>query len=977
MPHKAKKRSMRRPKKGIRWGYILLFLLIVIMIAALIGGVMGAGWIAGLRQELPEITADDLQMNQTSYVYDKTGRQIGTLHAGENRVTVELADMPPFLIDALIATEDIRFYEHNGVDFRSVMRALVVDARDSLKNKELTFTQGASTITMQLIRNVVADTQKKLDRKVKEALLALEFEKSYSKDDILYLYMNEIYLGQRTYGFHSAANYYFAKDLKDISLSEAALMVGVLRNAEYYSPYRQPERALGVRNTVLNNLIIYNEEKYGAVARAAMKEELVLSKAPDNIGTDYMHPWFVDNVLTEATNILLQLDMPAESLFTAGLHVYTTLYPKVQVAMENAYADDENFKQVEGKTGDIVESGMAIVNPHTGEICGLVGGRRYGAKRGFNRATSSQRQPGSSIKPVVAYGPALDLGYGPGFVLDDAPFTGAKYDPGNSDRAYQGRVTMRRALMGSRNTCAVRMLQTIGTQTGWSYAVNMGLPLSEEDAYYSSIALGGITRGVSPLDMAGAFATFANGGIYTKPYSVAKILDARGNIIYEADPLQRVVMSEQAAYLLTDMLISAVAGGTGTAARLSDWPTAGKTGTVELPSDVKEYAGKSGHKDIWFAGYTPELCGAVWMGYDNMLDAEKNVQYLPRVYGGGPTAQLWKVIMTACHEGMEVTQFKRPEGLAAISIDTKSGKLPSALTPPEFLGSELFDNRYVPTEESDIWQVVELCADSETLAGEYCPNKITSVRMVVDLEEGKEISTKVADYYLYAPQAYCTLHTVPQGDLYSVYICTDPRHGAERVLANVPAYGMSGGCPQEFIALRYYGAAYLPSKICDLTDHALEGFSQGVLDTNPTNPYLPANSVNTDNNQGTNLGIITDTNHDTNYGTTSGNTSGSIYPTDENGVPVLQTPNSLAVFPSGKGCLLSWAGHNDPATTIYIIQKVTDDEEETAIKYQVTGAYSFDDDDVRLGHTYTYRLYAYNAEFGVTSGWSQRINFSI
>ncbi|MCL1906210.1 MAG: penicillin-binding protein, partial [Clostridiales bacterium] len=337
MPKKTKKNSMRRPKRGIRWGYILLFLLIIIMMASLIGGVMVAGWVFGLAKELPEITADDLIMEQNSYVYDRYGRQLGMLHAGQNRDTVELADMPPFLIDAVLASEDIRFYDHNGVDFRSVMRAVMVDARDSIKARELTFTQGASTISMQLVRNVVADTKKSLDRKVKEALLAMEFEKNInSKDEILYLYMNMIYLGPRIYGFNSAASYYFNKELQDITLSEAALMVGILRNADYYSPYRHPERATNIRNTVLNSLIVFDEGKYGVKAAAAMKDELVVYDAPANTGTDYEHPWFVDHVLMEATSILRNMDMPPESLFTAGLHIYTTMDPKLQTAMENA-----------------------------------------------------------------------------------------------------------------------------------------------------------------------------------------------------------------------------------------------------------------------------------------------------------------------------------------------------------------------------------------------------------------------------------------------------------------------------------------------------------------------------------------------------------------------------------------------------------------------------------------------------------------
>lgn len=956
MPRKDKANGEGRAKKRIRWGRILLFLFSVMFLAVMIGGVLVAGWVFSLAKELPEITAQELAMNQTSFVYDKDGGLLGTLHAGENREVLELSEMPQLLIDTLLASEDIRFYEHFGVDVRSVARAVWVDTRDTIKNRKLTFTQGASTLTMQLVRNVVADVEETMERKVKEALLAMQFEKKYDKDEILYLYMNEIYLGPRVYGFAAAAEYYFGKKLKDITLAEAALMVGVLRNANYYSPYQQPERALNIRNTVLNSVTVYFEDEYGDAARAAMKEPIVLSETvAANLGVDYKHEWFVDYVLTEASGILTSLEIPVETLFTGGLSVYTTLDLKVQEAMEQAYADEANF--MESKTGDIVESGMAIIRPSTGEIAGLVGGRMYETRRGFNRATSMQRQPGSTIKPIVAYGPAVDLGYGPGTIIDDSPFTG-NYNPNNSDHTYQGRITMRKAIAGSRNVCAVKMLQTIGTQVGWQYAVNMGLPLDESDAYNSAMALGGVARGVSPLDMAGAFSTYANNGIYTKPYCVAKIVDVHGNTIYEADPLRRQVVSPQTAYLMTDMLTTAVAAGTGGNARLANWPTAGKTGTVELPSakEDPDYAGKRGTKDIWFAGYTPELCGVVWMGYDNKKDADGNIQYMPTVFGGGAPAKLWKSVMTICHEGLEVKQFSRPStGLASISIDLKSGLLPSDLTPADFYGSELFNAAHVPTEKSDIWTVVEICADTNNLATDFCPNKTTAVKMRV--EEGVELSTKVADYGWYAPVYYCTEHTTMQGNLNAAYICTDPLHGVERVLANVPGFGGSGGCPSEYVSLRYYGAASMPSKYCALAGHEISG---GV-----SNPFQPPIGGDSGGTTGGSSGGST--------GGSSGSSGG--YATDEVGAPILQTPYSLAAYPSTNGCLLSWTADNDPFLTTYRIQKITDGDEATEIRYSVNG-YSFDDNYVEAGHTYTYRVYAYNETYNVTSGWSQSVSFT-
>ena len=982
MPKKTQEKENaagKRKKRGIRWGHIILFLIFIVLLATLIVGVMVAGYVFGLAKELPEITAYELEMNQSSFLYSKDGREIGYLHAGQDRVIVPISETPQILIDALLASEDTRFYEHLGVDMRSVARASVVVIRDSIKSRSLTFTQGASTLTMQLVRNVVADTEKSLDRKVKEALLALQFEKNYDKDEILFLYMNKIYLGKSTYGFGSAAEYYFGKNLKDISLAEAATMVGMLRNANYYAPYQHPDRVVDIRNTVLSTMITFDEDKYGVSARAAMKEPLKLSEAQENLGTDYDYPWFVDHVLNETATILTSLDLPQEIMFTGGLNIHTTLDIRIQEAMDDAYQDDSNF--MESKTGDQVESGMAVIRPLTGEICGLVGGRVYGARRGFNRATAMQRQPGSTIKPVVAYGPAVELGYGPGTIIDDSPFTGS-YNPHNSDRAYLGRITMRHALRLSRNVCAVKILQTIGTQKGWQFAIDMGLPLAESDAYNSAMALGGVARGVAPLDMAGAFSTFANSGVYTKPYCVARIVDAHGNTIYEAEPLQRRVFSEQTAWMVTDMLMSAVANGTGGNARLKDWPTAGKTGTVELPSarEDPDYAGKSGTKDVWFAGYTPELAGVVWMGYDNKKDADGNVQYMGRVFGGGAPAQLWKAVMTLCHEGLEVKQFPKPNGLVSVSIDMKSGMLPSELTPAEYYGSEIFNAKHVPTEKSDIWEVVEICADTNKLANDFCPNKTTAVRIRVENPEA--LSEKVPDYGLYTPIYYCPEHTTMQGDLSAVYICTDTRHGAERVLANVPYLGQSGGCPAELVAQRYYGPASLPTRYCALEGH-------GVKEADGATPFLPPD--NSGGNEGDWLGIggntntnpATNTNPGANTDINSGNNPGAGNSSNPGGDAVatnpadikLYAPYNLAVNRSANGCLLSWAADNDPALATYRIQRITDNDEATEVRYSVNG-YSFEDTVVEAGHVYTYSVYAYNIEYGVASSWSKSVSFS-
>ena len=357
----------RKPKKKHR---ILLTILMILLMLFLLGCLMVGGYVLSLASDLPDITVEDLVTAQTSFVYDENGNLIATLHGGENRVSVDLEDIPDYLIDAVIASEDIRFYEHNGVDYRSVMRAVVVDAIDTIKIGELSSAQGASTITMQLVRNVIDERETTMVRKIKEALLAVQFEKSYDKDEILYYYLNEIYLGPQIYGVQAAAEYYFGKDVSDITLSEAALLVAVLRNPGYYSPYDYPERVLVVRNAVLDCMISYDEEEYGVVAENAKADSVVVYDEEDE-AAQYDYPWFVDYVVSECMGLLEDMGMDSSVVYTGGLNIYTTLDTSVQTAMETAYADDSNFP--ESSTGDIVESAMAIVEPSTGEIKGLMG----------------------------------------------------------------------------------------------------------------------------------------------------------------------------------------------------------------------------------------------------------------------------------------------------------------------------------------------------------------------------------------------------------------------------------------------------------------------------------------------------------------------------------------------------------------------------------------------------------------------------
>jgi len=929
-------RKKRKPKKKRR---VFLSLLFILFMLGMLACLMVVFYVLSLRDELPDITAEDLVNAQTSFVYDDQGTQIAELHGGENRISVALDEMPDFLIDCLIASEDERFYEHSGVDYRSVMRALVVDTVDSLKAGEVTFTQGASTITMQLVRNVIDEREKSLPRKIKEALLALEFEKEYEKPEILYYYMNEIYIGPSVYGMQAASEYYFGKDVGEISLSEAALLVGLVRNPGYYSPYSNPEGALNVRNTVLNLLSEYKPDIYGSTAVAAKSDPLVVFEGDDD-GADYMYPWYVDYVIAEGIDVLEELGYDSSYIYTGGLRVYTVLDVNVQKVMEEVFADDENFPS--SNTGDIVESAMSIVEPNTGKIKGLVGGREYTARRGYNRATELIRSPGSTIKPLVVYGPAVEMGYGSGSMIDDSPVSYGEWSPNNDDHAFMGRITMRTAIMRSRNVCAVKLLNQIGVENGYAYGLKLGLPLDATDETNLAMALGGIAYGVAPLEMAGAFATFASQGIHTEPYAIARIEDAKGNVVYSAQPERTEVFSAQTAYIMTDMLCSAVNGGTGTAAKISGWQTAGKTGTNGLPSakDDPDYAGKTGTKDAWFCGYTTALAGAVWMGYDNKKDEDGTLQYLTNLYGGTYPARLFNTVMTRALEGYEIQDFTRPDGVVNVSIDSKSGMTPSSLTPGNYISSELYNSNSMPGGPSDVWQIVQVCLDTGTIAGDFCPNIEGKVMLI--RKEGQTPNEKSADYGLFAPYAKCSTHTTYQAGMQAVQICTDSRHGGEAMLANVAGTNGEGGCPASSVATRYYYPQFIPYRYCGLEDHQVTRYGDlGRDDKDDKDDEDEDDRRGNSHNDGK-------------------------QEEKEEAKTKLQTPSNVRTSVSGSSIVVSWSATN-VSGTIYVVERV--DGSGNKERFIATGN-SYTDSKVTAGDSYTYRVYAYYEPEEATSDWS-------
>lgn len=799
-------------KKVRRKLNIWRLLLLLAGIAALIAIGAGAGLAISVLKGLPRWDPSNLRMALSTTLYDKDNNAFATLHGEENRLPASLEEIPDHLQKAVIAIEDARFYQHHGIDFRGIVRA----ALTNLMYREIK--EGASTITQQLARNAfIENPQRTFKRKIQEAILALQLERTYTKEQILEQYLNIVYFGPGAYGVKAAAQVYFGKDVKDLTLAESALLAGIIQSPARYSPLiKGNEEAAKERQAV----VLANMVKYGFIDQAqadkALQEKLVFNHQP--LKTTPQYPYFVDAVIEEASQLLEENGIDAGELFRGGLRVYTTLDAQVQAKIEEVYSNPANFPQ--SASDRLVESAMVVLDPHTGEIRGLIGGRQYTTLRGLNRATQAQRQPGSTIKPLVVYGPALEKGFTPATVIDDVPttFPGSPkpFTPVNYDGRYRGLITMREAIRWSVNVAAVKMLHTIGVDTGFQFGRNLGLPLKDSDRHLA-LALGGITSGVTPLQMAAAYGAFANQGVYVTPHTVVRITDSAGRDLVVNTPQQKVVMSEQVAYLMTDMLQTVIKSGTGQRAQIGR-PAAGKTGTTSLP-DLPGFKGLDGSTDAWFVGYTPELVAAVWMGYDQT----DPTHYLRGVAGGSYPALIWKQVMQEALKGVPVKDFPRPPGIVYADVDAKSGLLPSDLTPKEFIIKEVFTADTVPKKVSDVWVRLQICATTGQLASPNCPNVTQGVFLKRPVPYTGSVQPE--DAYLEAPKEICTLHG--SGQTTAVKICTDPRHQGKPVLANIPGPGQQGGCPSQYVQIKEFPPGAAPTEHCDLPDHQIQKSASG------------------------------------------------------------------------------------------------------------------------------------------------------
>ena len=606
--------------KLLRILQVLLFAILLLILAAAPVILYGYSYANSVLDNFHNQRALSSSFASNTFLYEDNGSLLTEIYGEINRNPVSISKIPLQVQRAFIAIEDERFYKHRGVDLKAIIRAAVDYYRTG------GITQGGSTITQQVIRMYFLSPEQTMQRKIREAVLALEFERRYNKSEILELYLNRVYFGEGAYGIQSASKVYFNKGSEELSLEEGALLAALVQAPSVFDPYYNKEGAERRRGVVLDKM---SEQGYiSQRQRTEARDKPIALESAEKIGD--FQSFFVDYIMDEAMEVV-----SSDSFFKGGLKIYTTYEPEIQSKVEEICNRDSLYPS------QTLEVAVALVENGTGEIKALVGGRHYVVTRGFNRATQLKRQPGSAFKPIAVYAPAFELGYSPNSIIQDTPFQQAGYEPRNSGGGFYGPISIRTAIQWSRNVAAVRLLNQIGVNEGFVMAQKLGFKLVEDDRCLP-LALGGLTNGVTPLQMAGAFATFANDGVYIKPYAIKRIEDAGGDVIYE-HPQGTIVMKSSTADSISECLRSVVNGGTGTLARLRDVSVAGKTGTTELP-DTPEYRGLRGNKDAWFVGFTEKYTEAVWLGYDEVNMSRRN--YLTS-YGGNQPAEIFRLTMAS------------------------------------------------------------------------------------------------------------------------------------------------------------------------------------------------------------------------------------------------------------------------------------------------------------------------------------------
>jgi penicillin-binding protein 1A len=634
-PSRRKKRSPRRSFLGL----LIVALLLLFATFALAGSSLVYYL---LLKELPSIAAlKDYRPSITTRVYADNNELIDEFFL-EDRKVIQYEDVPQIVIQAFVAAEDARFFQHKGFDMQSMSRAF-------FKNIEAgRIVQGGSTITQQVAKTLYLSSERSYMRKIKEALLAYKIDKYLTKEEILGLYMNHIYLGHGTYGIEAASQAYFGKSARDLTLGEAALLAGLPKAPSNYSPYLHPDRAYQRQAYVLSRMLedgyITKEQHDRALARKLGFRSI---KPKDKVA-----PYFIENVRR-----YIQEKYGSDVLYKEGLEVYTTLNIRMQTAARDAV--EQGLREMEERQGyekGKVQGALFAMDPKSGAILSMVGGRDFNRSE-FNRATQSRRQPGSAFKPIL-YTAAFDKGMTPSTVLVDSPIVypdpqkpDGLWKPQNFDEKFHGPTTLHNALVHSRNIITIKILEEIGVDYATSYATHMGIssPISRN----LSIALG--TSGVTLQELVRAYGVLANEGKRVQPFFIRKIVDRTGQVFEEARPKIEQVIDPRIAFLTSYIMQDVVESGTGQRVRRLGRPVAGKTGTTDET------------RDAWFLGFTPSLVAGVWIGFDQERTLGR------QEVGGRAAAPIWLYFAEKALQGTPVEVFPVPEGIVCAKVDPNTG----------------------------------------------------------------------------------------------------------------------------------------------------------------------------------------------------------------------------------------------------------------------------------------------------------------
>lgn len=755
-PNKTKKTTgkstnHRRKKKKKKPTLSIIFRRIFVGILALllIMSVVGAGYLLAIIKTTPPLNVEDvLSLNQASSLYDSNGEFMDNLHTDEERYVITSDKMPSNLKNAFISIEDERFFKHKGVDIQRILGAALTDVKKILTGQK--GLHGASTLTQQLLKNTVLSNEVSIKRKVKEIFLALDLEKQLSKDQIITAYLNTIPLGGQVYGVEAASSLYFGKNASDLNLIECAYMAGITQAPSYYSAYNEankkdPSRYINRTLTVLakmHELGYISENDYNQGVQDINNGKLVFKSSKKDFRLNY--EWFVYPAISQVKRDLKDKykytdEEVSKLMVNGGLKIYTTMDRELQDFTQNTLDNYKNLNVGNSETYDankvpLLQASATITDYRNGKVLAMVGGRGKQLPQSNNRAYNDLRSIGSTTKPLTVYGPGIDQKLITAATsIDDAPLSpelSKKYPAyappnvlRNSPDEYLGLISPREGITYSKNTAAVITADTIGLKTAISYGENLGLVYNNASkTSIATAALGEFNNDPNDRDggntykLSAAFGTFGNEGKFIEPLLYTKVVDSKGNTVLEGKPKEKQVFSPQTAYIMYDLLKGPVNFYGGAPAKWSDMPVAGKTGTT---TDAK---------DLWFAGLSPYLSGAIWVGYDKPKT----------VLGGSGTvcANLWGKIMAKAHKNLEVKDLQEPKGIVHATICKDSGKIPSDLCKSDSRGNRITEELFIegtePHEACTTHVNERINSFNNKLAGNNTPKFLTQSRIFIN-----------------------------------------------------------------------------------------------------------------------------------------------------------------------------------------------------------------------------------------------------